>query len=47
MFQGTVKLKLIEATELKPTALQTRFKLPVFEATIDPYVTIAFDNINV
>lgn len=46
MFTGTVKVKLCEATDLRPTAFQER--LGVFgstEQSIDPYVSIDMDEV--
>jgi hypothetical protein len=50
MFSGLVKLKLIEASDLKPTAFQGRLvfnnvAVPDSVINIDPYVSIDLDEV--
>lgn len=52
MFTGTLKIKIIEAVELKPTAFQGRLNIASFseekrEISIDPYVLIDLDEVTV
>ena len=51
MFTGTLKVKLVEAVELRPTDFQRRHNVglagKLVENTIDPYVFIDIDEVHV
>ena len=51
MFTGTLKVKLVEAVDLRPTDFQRRHNVglagKLVESTIDPYVFIDIDEVHV
>lgn len=48
MFSGNLKLRIIEAVELKPTAFQGRLSTTFSEnISIDPYVSIDLDEVTI